>query len=263
MVNENAKVRIDQGDFEGAIESLESGDTVLTRSLEHEYRADLAGLRAGIRWNLGSALSIQGGLHSGRGEFSKSKEYCKRAIEILRGVEQAIEKGSSGADQSTSEVLCVSLSTYAHALAALGQYVEAERYYEEAQAIFTRLIQEHGREDLEDKLALLFIDRGASFLLQRDFDRAVGSFSKAVDILTQAVERKGQSVLLEKLASALASRAGVFLQRGNAAEAVRDYEKAIQIFTQFVERQGRVDLRALRDVLVSRLAVARKEAQKP
>jgi len=127
-------------------------------------------------------------------------------------------------------------------LAQLGRLPDAFEYFDAAVELFTRLVEQEGRSELANDLAMSLNNRGNALKDQGKLVEAMADYNKAVEIHTRLVEQEGRSDLANELAASLNNRGNALKDQGKLAEAMADYNKAVEIHTRLVEQEGRSDL---------------------
>ncbi len=128
------------------------------------------------------------------------------------------------------------------ALALAGKSDAAAEDDGKAIAIYTRLVEREGHQELAIEFARSLANRGIVLTGMGRHKAAIEDLDKAIAIYTRLVEREGRPDLAGELAVSLA-KCGIALQRSSKSDAAAEVEaKAIAIYTRLVEREGRPDL---------------------
>ena len=165
----------------------------------------------------------------------------------------------------------VSLNNRGLTLWDLGKHAEAIADYDKAVAIYTRWVEEEGREYLAKNFARSLHIRGKALTPPGKSAEALADYDKAVAIYTRLVERDHCTYLRKEmsgnnlkvsgrikentaekypqtlklfwptangLAMSLNNRGNALRDLGKHAEAIASYDKAVAIYTRLVEEEG-------------------------
>ena len=127
-------------------------------------------------------------------------------------------------------------------LAQLGRLPDAFEYFDAAVELFTRLVEQEGRSELANDLAMSLNNRGNALKDQGKLVEAMADYNKAVEIHTRLVEQEGRSDLANDLAGSLNNRSNALKDQGKFADAFADCDKAVAIYTRLVEKEDRSEL---------------------
>jgi tetratricopeptide (TPR) repeat protein len=95
------------------------------------------------------------------------------------------------------------LTAIGTSLCQKGKLDEAIQDYNRAIDIYSRLVEEEGREELASYLAMSLTNRGVSLCQQGKLDEAIQDWEKAVGMLTRLVEHEGRGQLASPLVRTL------------------------------------------------------------
>jgi tetratricopeptide (TPR) repeat protein len=127
-------------------------------------------------------------------------------------------------------------------LTFLGRPADALLLFNPIIGLYSRLVEQEGRKELSDSLAMALTSRGIAFYSLGKVKDAVEDYGRAIAILTRLVEQEGRNDLAGRLAVELNDRGNALTRLSKPKEAVEDYDKAIAILTRLVEQEGRNDL---------------------
>jgi len=160
------------------------------------------------------------------GEWTNPREWIESALRL------------DGRDPAEAEEIL------AHRVASRrGQLVAELAMFEEAKGILDRLVNT-GRQDLNQNLASLCMEKAFVHETSDDFSGALAEYDQCIAIRHRLVEQEGRCELADDLAMALMNKANAVQRMGDLAGAVKLYDQCITIRKRLVEQEGRRELAA-------------------
>jgi tetratricopeptide (TPR) repeat protein len=144
----------------------------------------------------------------------------------------------------------------------LGNPARALEHYGRAMAVLDRLRSLSPGDDIEFAAAQTLTSRGDVEALQLQYDRATGSYDRALALVTQLSARHPDDARYQELAAGIhRPRGDLHLARGDVGAAVEEFERALAFEQVLAARfPGRPDLKRLHALTQIRLGDARATA---
>jgi len=186
----------------------------------------------------------------GAAEFDTARDRVERAVEVNRVRGDALY----GLREWSRALACferiLSLRpkdlgarfVIANCLRSLGRVEDALRHNDALVDELTRLVEEEGRAELANDLAMAHNNRGNARRNLGQHESAIADFDEAIAIRTRLVEEEGRAELASDLASTHNNRGIARGDLGQHESAIADFDKAIAIYTRLVDDEGRAEL---------------------
>ncbi len=163
----------------------------------------------------------------------------------LRAVEHALEAGDAeyATDLFYRKPAEESHYTTGGWLRRHGHLHESIRLNSQTAELLERLINQEGRRELRNGLAVAHNNRGVAFKNLGRLEEAIEDYDRAIAIFQELVEQDGRRELRNDLATTHNNRGNALADLGRLDEAMEDYDRAIAIYQELVEQEGRRELR--------------------
>jgi tetratricopeptide (TPR) repeat protein len=118
----------------------------------------------------------------------------------------------------------------------LGRLEEAVSAYDEAIAVCRRTVEQEGRRELANDLAMALMNRGNALAGLGQLEEAVSAYDEAIAVCRRLVEQEGRRELANDLARALLNKTLVLEEQQRFPEAVDGYAEAIRLRAERIQR---------------------------
>ena len=121
-----------------------------------------------------------------------------------------------------------------------GNFGEAIPLFEEAIAVFSRLINEKAFTSVEIDLANTINNLGIALRHQGKFDESIRALTQAIEISAGLYQQKANPEVTKALANSHNNRGVCFSEKGELNESIADFGRSIALCSQLITKKGQL-----------------------